>query len=96
MFVAVDLLHLDDRDLRGLPLVVRKRLLDDLHLVGPAWVVNSWYLPYLPGAGITPRDGAHGYRGVCPLRGDGCSVGTTLLLDAWWRPRGLQTRASGP
>jgi bifunctional non-homologous end joining protein LigD len=40
-FVAFDLLHLDGHDLTGLPLVERKRLLDELHLVGPAWVVNG-------------------------------------------------------
>jgi bifunctional non-homologous end joining protein LigD len=48
-FVAFDLLHLDGQDLTGLPLVERKRLLDELHLVGPAWAVNGWY----PGDGHT-------------------------------------------
>jgi bifunctional non-homologous end joining protein LigD len=42
-FVAFDVLHLDGEDLCALPLVDRKRLLDELHLVGPAWVVNGWY-----------------------------------------------------
>jgi bifunctional non-homologous end joining protein LigD len=42
-FVAFDLLHLDGQDLTGLPLVERKRQLDELHLVGPAWVTNGWY-----------------------------------------------------
>ena len=42
-FVAFDLLHLDGQDLTGLPLVERKRLLDELHLVGPAWATNGWY-----------------------------------------------------
>ena len=42
-FVAFDLLHLDGEDLTGRPLVERKRLLDDLHLVGPAWATNAWY-----------------------------------------------------
>ena len=48
-FVAFDLLHLDGQDLTGLPLVERKRLLDELHLVGPAWATNGWY----PGDGDT-------------------------------------------
>jgi bifunctional non-homologous end joining protein LigD len=43
MFVAVDLLHLDGEDLTDRPLVARKRLLDDLHLVGPAWATNPWH-----------------------------------------------------
>jgi bifunctional non-homologous end joining protein LigD len=42
-FMAFDLLHLDGQDLTGLPLFERKRLLDDLHLVGPAWATNGWY-----------------------------------------------------
>ncbi len=42
-FVAFDLLHLDGEDLTGQPLVERKRLLDDLHLAGPAWATNTWY-----------------------------------------------------
>jgi bifunctional non-homologous end joining protein LigD len=42
-FVAFDLLHLDGQDLTGLPLVKRKRLLDELHLLGPAWITNGWY-----------------------------------------------------
>jgi bifunctional non-homologous end joining protein LigD len=47
--VTFDLLHLDGEDLTGLPLAERKRLLDDLHLVGPAWATNGWY----PGEGDT-------------------------------------------
>jgi bifunctional non-homologous end joining protein LigD len=42
-FIAFDLLHLDGQDLTGQTLVERKRLLDDLHLVGPAWATNGWY-----------------------------------------------------
>jgi bifunctional non-homologous end joining protein LigD len=42
-FVAFDLLHLDGQDLTGIPLVERKRLLDELRLVGPAWVTNGWH-----------------------------------------------------
>jgi bifunctional non-homologous end joining protein LigD len=42
-FVAFDLLHLDGQDLTSASLVERKQLLDDLHLVGPAWAVNGWY-----------------------------------------------------
>jgi bifunctional non-homologous end joining protein LigD len=42
-FIAFDLLHLDGQDLTGLPLVERKRILDELQLVGPAWTVNGWY-----------------------------------------------------
>jgi ATP-dependent DNA ligase len=30
-------------DLTGLPLVERKRRLDELHLVGPAWITNGCY-----------------------------------------------------
>jgi bifunctional non-homologous end joining protein LigD len=41
-FVVFDLLHLDGEDLCGRPLVERKRLLDDLHLVGPAWATDGW------------------------------------------------------
>jgi bifunctional non-homologous end joining protein LigD len=48
-FLAFDLLHLDGQDLTGLPLVERKRRLDELHLVGPAWATNGWY----PGDGDT-------------------------------------------
>jgi bifunctional non-homologous end joining protein LigD len=42
-FVAFDLLHLDGQDLSSRPLVERKRRLDELHLVGPAWATNGWY-----------------------------------------------------
>ena len=42
-FVVFDLLHLDGEDLTGQPLLERKRLLDDLRLVGPAWATNTWY-----------------------------------------------------
>jgi bifunctional non-homologous end joining protein LigD len=42
-FVAFDLLHLDGEDLCPCPLLEQKQALDDLHLVGPAWVVNGWY-----------------------------------------------------
>jgi bifunctional non-homologous end joining protein LigD len=42
-FVAFDLPHLDGEDLGARPLLERKRFLDDLQLVGPAWVVNGWY-----------------------------------------------------
>ena len=48
-FVAFDLLHLDGQDLTGLALAERKRLLDELHLVGPTWATNGWY----PGDGDT-------------------------------------------
>ena len=48
-FVTFDLLHLDGQDLTGLPLVERKHLLDELHLVGPAWATNGWH----PGEGDT-------------------------------------------
>jgi bifunctional non-homologous end joining protein LigD len=41
--VAFDLLHLDGEDLCSRPLVERKRLVDELHLMGPAWAVNGWY-----------------------------------------------------
>jgi bifunctional non-homologous end joining protein LigD len=43
-FVAFDLLHLDGQDLTGVPLVERKRLLDELHLMGPAWATNGWHI----------------------------------------------------
>jgi hypothetical protein len=46
-FVAFDLLHFDGHDLTWLSLEERKRRLDDLHLVGPAWAVNGWH----PGEG---------------------------------------------
>jgi bifunctional non-homologous end joining protein LigD len=42
-FVAFDLLHLDGEDLTGRPLLERKHLLDELHLVGPAWATNGWH-----------------------------------------------------
>ena len=42
-FVAFDLRHLDGEDLTGRPLVERKSLLDELHLVGPAWATNGYY-----------------------------------------------------
>jgi bifunctional non-homologous end joining protein LigD len=48
-FIAFDLLQLDGQDLTGLPLGERKRLLDELHLVGPAWATNGFY----PGDGDT-------------------------------------------
>jgi bifunctional non-homologous end joining protein LigD len=48
-FVAFDLLRLDGQDLTGRPLVERKRLLDELQLIGPAWVTNCWH----PGDGQT-------------------------------------------
>ena len=41
--VAVDLLQLAGDDLTPLPLFERKRLLDGLVLVGPAWATNGWY-----------------------------------------------------
>ena len=40
-FIAFDLLHLDGQDLTGRPLAERKHLLDDLHLIGPAWATNG-------------------------------------------------------
>jgi bifunctional non-homologous end joining protein LigD len=49
IFVTFDLLHLDGQDLTGLPLVERKRWLDELGVVGPAWATNGWY----PGDGDT-------------------------------------------
>jgi hypothetical protein len=42
-FVAFDLLYFDGQDLTGRRLVERKRLLNDLALVGPAWASNGWY-----------------------------------------------------
>jgi hypothetical protein len=65
--MAFDLLHLDGRDLTGLPLVERKRLLDDLHLVGPAWVVNGWH----------PGEGDMLFQ-VCPELGNEGVVATRL------------------
>jgi bifunctional non-homologous end joining protein LigD len=41
-FVAFDLLHLEGEDLCPRPLVQRKRLLDELRLLGPAWATNGW------------------------------------------------------
>jgi bifunctional non-homologous end joining protein LigD len=41
--VAFDLLHLEGEDLTGRPLLERKRLLDDLALVGLAWATNGYY-----------------------------------------------------
>jgi bifunctional non-homologous end joining protein LigD len=43
-FVAFDLLHLDGEDLCTRPLVERKRLLDELQLVGPSWATNGWHV----------------------------------------------------
>jgi bifunctional non-homologous end joining protein LigD len=42
-FVAFDLLHLDGQDVTALPLLERKRLLDELQLEGPAWATNGWH-----------------------------------------------------
>jgi hypothetical protein len=42
-FVTFDLLHLDGEDLTARPLAERKRLLDGLQLLGPAWAANGWY-----------------------------------------------------
>jgi bifunctional non-homologous end joining protein LigD len=42
-FVIFDFLQLDGVDLTGQPLLMRKQALDGLGLVGPAWVVHSWY-----------------------------------------------------
>jgi bifunctional non-homologous end joining protein LigD len=42
-FVAFDLFNLDGQDLIALSLVERRRLVDDLYLVGPARVTNSWH-----------------------------------------------------
>jgi bifunctional non-homologous end joining protein LigD len=42
-FVALDLLHLAGENLCAGPQVERKRLLDDLQMVGPSWAVNGWY-----------------------------------------------------
>jgi bifunctional non-homologous end joining protein LigD len=41
--VAFDLLHLDGQDCTALPQVERKRLLDELQLVGPGWATNGGY-----------------------------------------------------
>jgi ATP-dependent DNA ligase len=41
-FVAF-FLHLDGEDLTSRPLLERKRLLDELQLVGPSWAVNGCY-----------------------------------------------------
>jgi bifunctional non-homologous end joining protein LigD len=67
-FVAFDLLHLDGRDLTGLPLAERKRRLDDLHLAGPAWITNGWY----PGDGDTLFEVCSelGHQGVVAKRLD--------------------------
>jgi bifunctional non-homologous end joining protein LigD len=61
-FIAFDLLHLDGQDLTGQPLVERKRLLDDLQLLGPAWATNGWY----EGEGDTLFEVCvqHGHEGV--------------------------------
>jgi bifunctional non-homologous end joining protein LigD len=48
-FVAFDLLYLDGHNLTRLPLIERKRLLDELQLVGPSWATNGWH----PGDGET-------------------------------------------
>jgi bifunctional non-homologous end joining protein LigD len=40
-FVAFDLLYFDGHDVTCRPLAERKQLLDDLHLVGPAWATNG-------------------------------------------------------
>jgi bifunctional non-homologous end joining protein LigD len=48
-FVAFDLLHRDGEDLTRLPLAERKRGLDELDLVGPAWATSGWH----PGDGDT-------------------------------------------
>jgi bifunctional non-homologous end joining protein LigD len=42
-FVAFDLLHLDGQDLTRRPLGERKRLLDQLQLVGSGSATNGWY-----------------------------------------------------
>lgn len=41
VYMAFDLLHLDGRSLTAEPYVERRRLLDGLHLEGPAWKVPS-------------------------------------------------------
>jgi bifunctional non-homologous end joining protein LigD len=78
-FIAFDLLHLDDEDLTGMPLAERKRMLDELHLVGPAWAVSHWY----PGDGDTLFQVASelGHEGVVAKR-----------LDAPYLP-GIRSRA---
>ena len=67
-FVVFDLLHLDGQDLTGGPLVERKRLLDELHLVGPAWITNGCY----PGDGddLFTVCGELGHEGVVAKRLD--------------------------
>jgi hypothetical protein len=48
--------HLDGQDLTGLPLLARKRQLDELHLVGPACITNGWL--QREGINRTPLDGS--------------------------------------
>jgi bifunctional non-homologous end joining protein LigD len=72
-FVAFDLLHLDAEDLTGLPLVERKRLLDELHLVGRAWATNGWF----------PGDGDLLFLACCALGHEGV---VAKRLDAPYLP----------
>ena len=78
--MAFDLLHLDGQDLTGRPLVERKQLLDDLHLVGPAWATNGWY-PGADGDRLFQVCTEPGHEGVVAKR-----------LDAPYLP-GIRSRA---
>jgi len=77
-FMAFDLLHLDGRDLTGRPLAERKRLLDELHLVGPAWATNAW----------NPGDGDTLFRVCVELGHEGV---VAKRLDAPYLP-GIRSR----
>jgi ATP-dependent DNA ligase len=43
VIVASDLLYLDGDDLCGRPPAERKRLLDELGLIGRTWATNRWH-----------------------------------------------------
>jgi bifunctional non-homologous end joining protein LigD len=99
-FVAFDLLHLDGQDLTGPPLAERKRLLDELQLVGPAWTANGWY----PGDGDTLFQvcAELGHEGVVAKRLDspylsGKRTRTWLKRKfAWKREHGPRRRPRVP
>jgi bifunctional non-homologous end joining protein LigD len=98
-FVAFVLLHLDGQDLTGLPLVERKRTLDELHVVGPAWATNGWHV----GDTLFQVCTELGHEGVVAKRLDapylpGVRSQTWLKrkADAWKRDHGPRRRPRPP
>lgn len=88
-FLAFDLLHLDGRSTIEVPYVERRRLLESLHLEGPAWrTPPAWYAD---GASVLAAAAEQGLEGIVAKQQDS-RYRPGRRSDTWVKVKHLRTQ----